>query len=290
MYPSPAIVCIGEICWDLLPAGRQVGGAPYQVATHLQRLGWPVQLVSRVGPGERGADLLARLGAEGLDTSGVQQSLTLPTGLCPVGAGGSEARGPLMPVAWDELEYSEELRTSVAGSAALVYGTLAARHPAARETLYRLLQVAPFKVLDVNLRAPHYSKEVVKYLLRQADVVKLNQAELTEITRWLGLPAAEAPGLAALAEHFGLRAVCLSKGVAGATLWADGQLHGCPGTPAALPPATGRSGPFLAALLAGWLRGQTPADCLQAACAAAATTPGGPPPAAARRLPTPLLR
>jgi fructokinase len=191
MCPSTTIVCIGEILWDMLPAGRQPGGAPFNVAMQLQRLGHPVQLVSRVGDDELGAELLTILQESGLDCRLVQRSQTHLTGVVKVNPGpGQRVYKIVEPVAWDYVQHTDELRKLVAGAGMLVYGSLAARSVVSRETLYRLLQVAPCKVFDVTLRPPHYSRTVVNYLLRQADLVKLNEPELQEIMGWLGQSAA----------------------------------------------------------------------------------------------------
>lgn len=251
------IICFGESLWDVLPAGRQPGGAPYHVAVHLHRLGHAVQLVSRVGRDELGTELLAAMDAHGLDCRLVQHSPTHLTGVVKanVRPGHDTTYKIVKPVAWDYIRFSEELRAAVAGAPMLVYGSLAARTAATRETLYRLLQHAAFKVFDVNLRPPHYTREVVKYLLRQADFVKLNLAELAEIMAWLGQPAAEATALPFLAAHFGLQAVCLTKGAAGATLWTDHQFFASAGAPTVAPAAIGSSDAFLATLLAKWPTG-----------------------------------
>ncbi|WP_375436864.1 PfkB family carbohydrate kinase [uncultured Hymenobacter sp.] len=269
MNHSAAIVCIGEFLWDVLPTGRQPGGAPFHVAVHLQRLGQPVQLVSRVGDDELGAELLRVMQQQGLDSQLVQRSQTHLTGVVKVNATpGRRVYKIVEPVAWDYVQHTDQLRASVAGARMLVYGSLAARSAATRETLYRLLQVAQFKVFDVNLRPPHYTRTVVKYLLRQADLVKLNEQELQEIMGWLGQPATEATALPWLAAHFNLQAVCLIKGAAGATLWHNHQLFYQAGTPEIEPDALGSSNAFLAALLTHW--GTT--DCLRVAFAAGAST------------------
>ena len=253
----------------MLPTGRQAGGGAYNVAVHLQHLGQPVQLISRVGDDELGAELLAIMQQHGMDSQLVQRSQTHLTGVVKVNSGsGQRVYKIVEPVAWDYVQHTDQLRSAVVGARMLVYGSLAARSAATRETLYRLLQVAPFKVFNVNLRPPHYTRSVVKYLLRQADLVKLNEQELQEIMGWLGQPATEATALPWLAAHFELQAVCLTKGAAGATLWHDNQLFHQAGIPGIELDALGSSDAFLAALLANW----GTAECLRTAFTAGALT------------------
>jgi fructokinase len=262
MNSSPAIVCIGEILWDMLPTGRQPGGAPFHVARELQRLGQSVQLISRVGDDELGAELLAVMAQLGLDGQLVQRSRTHLTGVVKVNQSSSRREYKIVePVAWDYVQHTDELRELVADSQMLVYGSLAARSAATRETLYRLLQVAPYKVFDMNLRAPHYTRTVVQYLLRQADLVKLNEQELQEIMGWLGQLAMEETALPWLAQHYGLQAVCLTKEAGGATLWHNNTLLYRPSSSPQKADGLGSSDAFLATLLSRWVSGR----CLQAA-------------------------
>ncbi|UOG77122.1 carbohydrate kinase [Hymenobacter tibetensis] len=253
MSQPAAIVCIGEFLWDVLPVGRQPGGAPYNVARHLQHFGQPVQLVSRVGNDELGGELLAVMQQQGLDCQLIQRSQSHLTGVVKVNEeGGRRTYKIVEPVAWDYVQHSEQLRSAVAGARMLVYGSLAARRSVTRETLYRLLQVARFNVFDVNLRPPHYTPMVVQYLLRQADLVKLNEQELREIMGWFGQPATEATALPWLAAHFHLQAICLTKGAAGVTLWQQYQPCHYPTVTGLEHDTLGSSDAFLAALLAHW--------------------------------------
>ena len=92
----------------------------------------------------------------------------------------------------------------------------------------------------------------MKYLLRQADLVKLNQAELTEVMSWFGQADTAASALPWLAAHCGLQAVCLTQGPGGASLWADNDWYHSPGYTATAPAAIG-SGRCLSGGIARWL-------------------------------------
>ena len=56
----PFVVAVGELLWDLLPGGRQLGGAPGNVVTHARSLGADVALVSRVGRDSSGSPHLGQ--------------------------------------------------------------------------------------------------------------------------------------------------------------------------------------------------------------------------------------
>ena len=265
-----SVVCFGEMLWDVLPSGKQPGGAPLNVAVHLHNFGQDVQLISRVGHDDLGAELLAFAEGKGLSTRYVQHGETHLTGVVKANVSDSHevTYKIVQPVAWDYIQYEDALGPLVEQAEAFVFGSLAARSGATRETLYRLLQRAPFKVFDVNLRAPHYSRSVVTYLLRQANLVKLNHHELAEIMAWFGASPAEETALHWLAERFGLQAVCVTKGADGAVLWTGGQLYRSPGIAVQVQDTIGSGDAFLAALLRGWLAGQSAAEVLAFACAA----------------------
>jgi fructokinase len=264
------ITCFGEMLWDVLPTGKQPGGAPLNVAVHLHNLGLKAQLVSRVGHDDLGAELLDFVQAKGLITCYIQHGETHLTGVVKANVSNSHevTYKIVQPVAWDYIQYEEPLGPLAEHAEAFVFGSLAARSPATRETLYRLLQRAPFKVFDVNLRAPHYSRNVVTYLLRQANLVKLNHHELAEIMGWFGASPDEETALHWLADRFQLQAVCVTKGAAGAVLWAGQQLFRSPGIAVQVQDTIGSGDAFLAALLKGWLAGQPPGEALAFACAA----------------------
>lgn len=271
------IICFGEAFWDMMPGGRQLGGSPCNVALRLHQLGHPTQLISRVGDDELGQELLAFLLTQGLDPALVQLSATHLTGVVKANVqaeSGQVSYKIVTPLAWDYIQYNDALRTAVGQASTLVYGSLAARSQVSRETLYRLLQHASFKVFDLNLRPPHYSREVVKYLLQQADLVKLNEDELTEVMEWLGCPTDATTALPWLARHFGLQAVCLTLGAAGALLYAQGTWYRSPAMAVAVKNPLGYGDAFLAALLTGWTAGQPPAECLRRACVAGAAVAG----------------
>jgi fructokinase len=237
---------------------------------HLQNFGLDAQLISRVGLDDLGTELVAFVESKGISTHHVQHGETHLTGVVKANVSDNKevTYQILHPVAWDYIRYDAALGQLVETADAFVFGSLAARHWSSRETLYRLLQQATFKVFDVNLRHPHYTREVVYYLLQHSDLVKMNHHELAEIMGWFGASFHEKAALRWLADRFKLQAVCVTKGAEGAALWV-GQQHYCSlGVPVQVQDTIGSGDAFLAALLRGWLAGQPPAHYLAFACAA----------------------
>ena len=87
------ILVIGEILFDTFPDYRRIGGAPFNFAFHLKKLGFPVEFVSRVGRDARGDEILHFLEQHGFDTGYIQVDPILPTGrvdIIPKKKGGQE--------------------------------------------------------------------------------------------------------------------------------------------------------------------------------------------------------
>src|SRR5881394_1973076 len=78
------IVGLGEILWDLLPTGKQLGGAPANFAYHAGALGADARVISRIGQDDSGREILKRLQELGLPTNTIQIDPSAPTGAVSV--------------------------------------------------------------------------------------------------------------------------------------------------------------------------------------------------------------
>lgn len=259
---------LGEVLWDLLPGGRQLGGAPANFAYHAHALGAESLVVSRVGRDDLGRDLLERLNALGLATSGIAVDPVAPTGSVSVTLDptGKPAYTIHLDVAWDLLEADPEGLRAAAGADAVCFGTLAQRHPVARESIRRLLQATrpdALCIFDINLRQRFWSREVIVESLALATVLKLNDEELPILADLLGWPADDDHRLLArLAERFDLRAVALTRGARGSLLWTAGRTWNWPGSDLKVADTVGAGDSYTAALALGLLSGKAPEDIL----------------------------
>lgn len=154
MYPE--IVGLGEVLWDLFPAGRQLGGAPYNFAFHCHQLGHNAAIVSRVGTDELGRDIRAAIHSSGMSDELVQADAAHPTGTVTVslGEGGQPTFHITPDVAWDHLAWDDPLDAVFGRAQAVCFGTLVQRSPVSRATVRRALQAArnALVVCDINLR------------------------------------------------------------------------------------------------------------------------------------------
>lgn len=255
------IVAIGEVVWDIFPDREVLGGAPINVAYHLASLGAQVKVITRVGPDPLGDSTLARLEELGLPLVGVQRDGDLPTGRVRVSFGpdGEPAYEIVAPAAWDNID-PEEAGVAVGEEPfALVFGTLAQRDPRSRRTILRLAEQARFRFYDVNLRPPFTTRELVIASLADADLVKVNGHELSQLGSWLGLdcgedgPASRCRLAAALRERYSLKALVVTEGGEGAWAVDSEGSYRAAGQPVRVVDTVGAGDAFFAALIAATL-------------------------------------
>ena len=263
--PTTEVLCVGEVLWDALPEGLFPGGAPFNVACHLRATGTPVTMVSRVGDDRLGDEVLRRAVRFGVGVDLVQRDPVRPTGFVRVivDDSGEPAYEILEPAAWDALALTDALLDRAAGARAIVFGTLAQRHPTSRATIQRLWRSDALMVFDVNLRAPFEDREIVRQSLTRADVVKLSDEELSRLAGWFGLSGPPREIVGALAKMFQCPVICVTRGSNGAAMLRDGRWSEHEGFTVEVRDTVGAGDAFLAVLLAGLLDGGTDSALLQ---------------------------
>lgn len=269
---TPTITCFGEILWDVLPTSKQPGGAPMNVAADLRNFGLNAQLISRVGSDELGLELLDFLAKKGIPTELVQTGQSHLTGVAKANISDSnEVTYKLVqPVAWDYIMPEPGLTDVVKQSDLFVYGSLAARSPQTHETLLMLLDVAPQKVFDVNLRPPHYSRTLVEDLLHRADIAKLNEHELIELSGWYNPEPDLEKAMQQLRDRYSLETLCVTLGPDGAALLNESGFFQQAGFTVEVADTIGSGDAFLAGFLYKTLQGEPPQKTLEFACATGA--------------------
>ncbi|GAB3959508.1 carbohydrate kinase [Spirosoma harenae] len=273
---NQSIICFGEVLWDVLPTGKQPGGAPMNVAVHLRNFGMSSLLISRVGNDELGREMLEFLREKHLPTAYVQLGASQLTGVAKANLTDRNevVYRILQPVAWDFIQYDDSL-SALYQKSILVYGSLVARSQVSRNTLHKLLDQAALRVFDVNLRAPHYTPLDVTYLLQKADILKVNHNELAEIVSWYTAEIlSEQAAMEFVRDRFNLKMVCLTRGENGASLLNKDGYTEHPGFQVKVEDTIGSGDSFLAAFLYKLLQGEAPGKILEFACAVGAYVAG----------------
>jgi fructokinase len=254
------IVGIGELLWDLLPTGKQLGGAPANFAYITTLLGNRGVAASRVGNDALGEEALSRLRSLGLPAEYIQCDPARETGTVKVQIDGAgQPRYEIIQgVAWDFLEWTPQWRMLAARADAICFGSLAQRSTPSRETIRAFLRGSrpeTAKIFDVNLRQSFYSAEVLASAFTIADIVKLNHEELPHVMRLLGLAYdGDVSSAQRLRETQRLKLVCVTRGEHGSVL-ADGSgTHAHPGFEIQVADTIGAGDAFTAGLVNCYLR------------------------------------
>ncbi|HEX5025633.1 MAG TPA: carbohydrate kinase [Agriterribacter sp.] len=260
-------VSFGEILWDILPDAKLPGGAPINVGYHLNHLQVPTIMVSKVGDDELGKELLNFIASKGLDTSFMQIDSTYHTGTVLATINGNEVTYEILqPVAWDFIQYNIAIQQLVASAPYFIFGSLVARNEISRQTLFELLEIASHKILDINLRKPHYEKKILEYLMQHADMLKLNSDELQLLGEWYNLKGSEKDRMLALQDKFHLNTIITTRGDKGAAILNDGIYFQHPGFKVQVADTIGSGDAFLAGFLSKFINAVAIPDALEFAC------------------------
>ncbi len=258
---NKTILGLGELLWDLLPGGKQLGGAPANFAYHAHVLGAAARPVSRVGADPLGQEILHRLQELGLPVDFVQVDEGAPTGTVSVEIteGGGHRFTIHENVAWDRIKADETALALARTADAVCFGTLGQRCPTSRVAIQGIASAAPpgaLRIFDINLRQRYFSLPVIEESLQIANILKINDEELPVVAEMLALRGGTADQIAALADAYGLNLVALTCGARGSMFYADGRLSQLSGTPVTVVDTIGAGDAFTAAmalgLLAGW--------------------------------------
>ena len=168
-----------------------------------------------------------------------------------------------MPVAWDFIQWEDSFENLISNAEFFVFGSLAARNPVSKNTLLQLLEVAKNKVLDINLRAPHFNRRIVEELLSKADFLKLNLAELELITGWFSKYTSIEDRVKSIIDKFKIPNMVVTMGGDGALLYFNGKEYKHKGYKVNVVDTVGSGDAFLAGLIAKLLDNASPVDALE---------------------------
>lgn len=257
LFSIAPVACFGEILWDMLPTGRRLGGAPFNVCYHLGQFGVPARMISRIGGDEAGAAIQTLLQEQQMDESFVQVTANAPTGYVFA----TEVRPNEMEyeivedVAWDGIVTTPGNLALVAEAPFFVFGSLAARSATSHDTLFALLDNATCAVFDINLRQPFYSSGLISSLLEKTHILKINENELDILAGWFGFAGDVLQKLQALVRRFSLNEILLTRGADGALVFKDGMHWSRAGIATTVADTVGSGDAFLAGYLYARLSG-----------------------------------
>ncbi|MBR3965615.1 MAG: carbohydrate kinase [Clostridia bacterium] len=265
------ILSFGEIIWDVYPDKKCIGGAPLNFAAHAANEGAEVSLLSAVGYDELGMDALEIIKKHGVDISLVAVKAAYPTGRCTVTL--SERGVPSYKIeentAYDVIPEPEESKLKEFD--AFAFGSLALRMENNRQTVRKLLErnIAKEIFVDINLRAPFYSKENVVFCLENATILKISDEELQNValTAFGEKLDNEAAIERILNEFENIKLLILTCGADGSLAYdtENGDVFRCEPKRVEVVSTVGAGDSYGAAFLVSYLSGKTVPECLRRA-------------------------
>jgi fructokinase len=254
------VVGLGELLWDLLPAGKQLGGAPANFAYITSLFGDEGIPASRLGEDAFGTEALQRVEKLGLSTEFIQSDAEHPTGkvLVEVDSAGQPRFEISESVAWDFLAWTPQWQALAQRADAVCFGSLAQRSEYSRETISKFLHGTrpdALRVFDVNLRQNFFSAQVLMGSMDLASALKLNHEELPRIMRLFELVhRSEEDSARRLLSSHNLKVVCITRGTNGSLLVSSDECNEHPGYKVKVADTVGAGDAFTAALVHGYLR------------------------------------
>jgi fructokinase len=267
------VTCFGEVLWDVFPTHEKIGGAPLNVALRLQSFHHHVTIISAIGNDDRGHKLFDYISENGVNTKYIQTKNNINTSIVQVDLNdkGSATYDITFPCAWDYIEMNDDLKLLAKNSDAFVFGSLIARNNISKETLFELLDLAKYKIFDLNLRPPHYSKELLIKLMHKTDFIKFNDDELFEVSAYLGSKYLSIEqNIRFISEVTKTNHICVTKGSHGAVLLYNNNLYYNSGYLIKVKDTVGAGDSFLGSLISQLLNDVHPQEAIDFACAVGA--------------------
>lgn len=268
---SPLV--FGEVLFDHFPDGKKVlGGAPFNVAWHLQGWGHNPLFLSSLGNDTEAQDIRSQMESWGMNKEMLQQHSSLPTGRVQVLLEENEPTFDIVSqVAYDEILLPQEsLRWN--DSPLLYHGSLAARSQVSQDTLRKLRDLGIPTFVDINLRSPWDNSNtlpILPQLLQGIDWLKLNQDELAKLSEQALETNEKVKEVATqLRQELGCQAIWVTCGDKGAyVVDKDECLHAPAPRPQPFVDTVGAGDAFASVVIHGLLSGWSHVKILQHATA-----------------------
>ncbi len=219
---NKTVVGIGEMLWDMLPQGKQLGGAPANFAYHASQMGCDGVAVSAIGTDTLADEIDQHLAHRNIHALLQRNKCATGTVNVTLDAAGVPQYEITANVAWDNMEYTDQMGALASKCDCVCFGSLAQRSETSRNSIIRFLDHMPadsIKVFDINLRQNFYSREIIETSLERATVLKINDDELELVTPMLGLTGDTENRCRQLLGNYGLTAVILTCGANGSSVY-----------------------------------------------------------------------
>ncbi len=222
------VVGLGEVLFDVLPTGAQLGGAPANFAYHAGQHGLPSVAVSAIGNDALGDEAVRLLEEKHLKYELPKVEYSTGTVQVELDAQGVPTYDIKQGVAWDNIPFTNDIKEIAVNAGAVCWGSLAQRSEVSRKTIYEFLNHTPadcLKIFDINLRQNFYNKDIICESMKRCNVLKINDEELVTIGRLFGYPGLDIENKCWLIlGKYNLDMLVLTCGVNGSYVFTPGEV------------------------------------------------------------------
>lgn len=178
------LLIAGEIFWDQFPNGSlRQGGSALNVAWHLRGLDMHPCFISRIGQDDLGLKLVQAMKKWDLSTEFLQLDSQHSTGVVKVLLDENKKATFISPpiAALDYIEYPSSFNTFTR-DCTLYHGTFILRNEVSRKTIQRIRNSGLKVFMDLNLRDPYWSPELLNEYVKNLEVLKLSDDEFANLS------------------------------------------------------------------------------------------------------------
>ena len=255
------VIGIGELLWDMLPSGKQMGGAPVNFAYHASQLGCESLAISALGDDVLGDEIYSKLDSLGMKY--IVPTVGLPTGTVQVTL--DEAGSPnfiiTKNVAWDKIPLTDQMLEYARKADAVCFGSLAQRDDVSRASITAVVdavQKGALKIFDINLRQNFYSRQLIEDSLRKANILKINDDELLIVNDLLGIGGTSQDETSKwILSHYPLDMLVLTCGAKGSAIYYGDKKSEMATPKVTVADTVGAGDSFTAAFAAALLNGKS---------------------------------
>ncbi len=218
------VVGIGEILWDIFPDGKKAGGAPVNFVYHATLSGMDGYAVSAIGDDLLGEEIIELI--KQINVKHRIERVSQPTGTVQVKLKeGNPTYTITENVAWDFIPFNESIKELALKTDAVCFGTLAQRSTTTKNTIRNFLSFVDnkaYKILDLNLRSPFYTDELINESIKLCNILKINDEEFAHLRRLYKLTSMD-DDLASewMIKSFNLKYLILTAGADYSTIYTE---------------------------------------------------------------------
>ena len=266
------VLSFGEILFDIIDGEKHIGGAPFNVAAHLSKLGAQSYILTGVGNDKNGQKALESTHDLGIKTDFISTTENYPTGIVTVELkDGMPSYTIHENTAWDNISLCDSGLDRLTSESwdLLAFGTLAQRTKENRNLLDLIRTKGHFKAVfyDVNLRQHFFKPEWILSSFEDSTIVKINDEEAVFLANLLyNREMKEEEFADMIMGEFDLDIVCITFGAGGAGIMTEEGWSRVFGEKVSVIDTVGAGDSFSAEFLHSLYSGYSPVEAAERGC------------------------